>query len=118
MRFSNVIPTPKEVSPRGGSVAINSEWGIDDRSGYPDIGKRCAGELNLSNDRRKSNVTFLREDGLTVAEVARQCGFSSPRYFASAFRRSFHCTPTEYRTAAAAPRGSKRRVRARDAKDG
>jgi len=68
MRFSNVIPTPKEVSPQGGSVAIDSGWGIDDRSGYPDIGKRCAGELSLSSDRRKWNVTLLREDGLRTEE--------------------------------------------------
>ncbi len=38
------------------------------------------------------------DDDLTIAEVARHCGFASPRYFASAFRRAFHCTPTEFRS--------------------
>lgn len=68
MRFSNIIPTPKEMSAQGGSVTIDSNWGIDDRSGHPNIGQRCAEELGLSRDKRKSNVTLLREDGLKPEE--------------------------------------------------
>lgn len=32
------------------------------------------------------------------AEVAKECGFSSPQYFATVFRRHFECTPQEYRS--------------------
>ena len=33
---------------------------------------------------------------LNVAEVADRCGFCSPAYFASVFRKYMHCTPREY----------------------
>ena len=33
---------------------------------------------------------------LNVAEVAERCGFCSPAYFASVFKKYMHCTPREY----------------------
>lgn len=33
---------------------------------------------------------------LNVAEVAERCGFCSPAYFASVFKKYVHCTPREY----------------------
>jgi len=68
MRFSNIIPTPKEMSAQGGVVTLDSNWGIDNRSGHVNIGQRCAEELNLSRDKRKSNVTLLRESDLKPEE--------------------------------------------------
>ncbi len=68
MRFSNVIPTPKEMSSHGGFIILNPDWGIDDRSGYPNIGQRCAQELGISGDKGKLNVTLLRDDDLKQEE--------------------------------------------------
>ena len=68
MRSSNIIPTPKEISIQRETITIDSNWGIDDRSGELNIGQRCAEELGLSRDRRKSNVTLLREDDLKPEE--------------------------------------------------
>jgi len=50
------------------TVTIDSDWGIDDRSGHVNIGQRCAEELNLSRSKRKSNVTLLRDDDLKPEE--------------------------------------------------
>jgi AraC family L-rhamnose operon regulatory protein RhaS len=53
----------------------------------------------LGHHRLRRASELLRGEGeLTIAEIARHCGFASPRYFASAFRRAFHCTPTEFRS--------------------
>ena len=55
MSFSNIIPIPKEISLQGGVVTIDSNWGIDNRSGCPEIGQRYAKELNnLANAWRDS----------------------------------------------------------------
>ncbi|MGA8151878.1 MAG: PocR ligand-binding domain-containing protein [Terriglobales bacterium] len=53
---------------------------------------------------------ILLDPRLNVAEVADRCGFCSPAYFASVFRKYMHCTPREYasdphRHTEAAPRG-------------
>ncbi|MFC1713277.1 family 20 glycosylhydrolase [Candidatus Poribacteria bacterium] len=68
MRSSNIIPAPREISIQGGTITLDSNWGIDDRSGHPDIGQRCAEELGISKDKRKPNVKLLREDGLKLEE--------------------------------------------------
>jgi AraC-like DNA-binding protein/ligand-binding sensor protein len=39
---------------------------------------------------------ILLDPRLNVAEVADRCGFCSPAYFASVFRKYMHCTPREY----------------------
>ena len=38
----------------------------------------------------------LLDPRLNVAEVAERCGFCSPAYFASVFKKYMHCTPREY----------------------
>jgi len=68
MRFSNVIPIPKEISSQGEVIILDSHWGIDDRSGYPNIGKRCSRELGVSRDKGKSNITLLRGNDLKPEE--------------------------------------------------
>jgi AraC-like DNA-binding protein len=41
---------------------------------------------------------LLLQVGTTVAEVAYQTGFSSPTYFATAFKAKYQVSPTEFRT--------------------
>ncbi|TVT39007.1 substrate-binding domain-containing protein [Hymenobacter setariae] len=41
---------------------------------------------------------LLLQAGTTVAEVAYQTGFSSPTYFATAFKAKYQVSPTEFRT--------------------
>jgi LacI family transcriptional regulator len=40
---------------------------------------------------------LLRSGGLTLEQVARQCGYTSVQYFATAFKRETRMTPGEYR---------------------
>jgi AraC family transcriptional regulator len=41
--------------------------------------------------------TLLRDPELRIKEISAECGFSSPPYFASAFRKATGETPTSYR---------------------
>lgn len=52
---------------------------------------------HLNRMRLESAAQLLRQQrGLTNAQVARQCGFSSAQYFATVFRRQFGCTPQQF----------------------
>lgn len=46
--------------------------------------------------RLQHAAEMLKNDRITVSEVAYQCGFSSSQYFASTFRAYFGVTPTEF----------------------
>jgi AraC-like DNA-binding protein len=35
--------------------------------------------------------------GKSITDIAFECGFSSSQYFATVFKRRFHCSPREYR---------------------
>jgi signal transduction histidine kinase/DNA-binding response OmpR family regulator len=48
--------------------------------------------LRLTKSRQ-----LLLEDGLTIAEVAYQLGFSSPAYFSTSFRGRYQLSPSEFR---------------------
>jgi len=47
--------------------------------------------------RLKKASQLLLESDLTVAEVAYQSGYSSPGYFATAFKGRYGCSPSEWR---------------------
>lgn len=51
-------------------------------------------QLELRMERAAS---LLLNPSLSVTEIAFQCGFSQPQHFATAFRRRYGATPTEYR---------------------
>ena len=57
--------------------------------------------LDFLNDYRLKAATELLVSAkhLTHAQIAQQCGFSDVRAFNRAFRRTFDCTPSEYRAA-------------------
>jgi signal transduction histidine kinase/DNA-binding response OmpR family regulator len=54
--------------------------------------------LRLTKSRQ-----LLLEDGLTIAEVAYQLGFSSPAYFSTSFKGRYQLSPSEFRALHSAP---------------
>lgn len=51
----------------------------------------------LQEARIKHACTLLKQTDLSVKEVAYDCGFSNPHYFATCFKSSTGCTPSEFR---------------------
>lgn len=51
----------------------------------------------LTSYRLKKALEWLETTDRTVAEICFASGFSSASYFTGAFRKCYHCTPTEYR---------------------
>lgn len=47
--------------------------------------------------RLRKGMELLRSTDMTVTEVCFETGFSGPSYFSESFRKSFGCTPVEYR---------------------
>jgi AraC-like DNA-binding protein len=46
----------------------------------------------------KAARLLLQDPGRNITDIAYDCGFSSSQYFATIFRRHFHCTPRAYRS--------------------
>lgn len=53
--------------------------------------------------RLRMATVQLTESSASVAQIAYDCGFSSPSYFGKEFRRAMGCTPLEYRKSHASP---------------
>lgn len=51
----------------------------------------------LIQHRLRKGAELLRTSGLSVTEIAYNVGFSNPSYFASTFRETYDCSPSEYR---------------------
>jgi AraC family L-rhamnose operon regulatory protein RhaS len=57
-----------------------------------------ASPIEFLNTRRITRAAqLLLETTMLVTEIARVCGFDTPQYFATRFKREFGATPTEYR---------------------
>lgn len=52
---------------------------------------------HITEYRLEKAKELLKNDGLTIEEVAYQVGFSATSYFSSKFREQFHVTPGEFR---------------------
>ena len=50
----------------------------------------------LRSQRLKIAIPLLQQSDATISEIAYQTGFSTPSYFIKCFKKSYHCTPTEY----------------------
>lgn len=50
----------------------------------------------IRNIRLKHGSQLLKNRSISVAEVAYECGFSNPKYFAICFKDEFGVTPKEY----------------------
>ena len=53
----------------------------------------------LSAMRLERAASLLRATRLSVTEIAMECGYAQPQHLATAFRRSFGFSPTDYRAA-------------------
>jgi signal transduction histidine kinase/AraC-like DNA-binding protein len=53
----------------------------------------------IQHVRLKKACQFLLEQQWTVSEIAYKVGYSSPSYFATAFKNRYACSPTEYKEA-------------------
>lgn len=51
----------------------------------------------IRNIRLKRGSQMLKDKSISIAEVAYECGFSNPKYFATCFKDEFGITPKEYR---------------------
>ena len=51
----------------------------------------------LTDLRMKSAAVLLRHTGESISQISREVGYKDPLYFSKAFRRCFHCSPSEYR---------------------
>lgn len=51
----------------------------------------------IKNMRLSAAARLLRKTDMSVAEIARQTGFSSTKYFSSSFKESFGVLPNKYR---------------------
>ncbi|WP_253851606.1 helix-turn-helix domain-containing protein [Mycobacterium sp. 1423905.2] len=52
----------------------------------------------LMNRRFAKACELLRDPSLSIAEIARQCGFASSQHLATVMRKRLNTTPTAYRT--------------------
>ena len=50
----------------------------------------------IRNIRLKYGSQLLKNKSMSIAEVAYECGFSNPKYFATCFKEDFGVTPKEY----------------------
>ena len=50
----------------------------------------------IRNIRLKYDSQLLKNKSMSIAEVAYECGFSNPKYFATCFKEDFGVTPKEY----------------------
>jgi AraC-like DNA-binding protein len=50
----------------------------------------------LLERRLREAKHLLREERLTISEIALRCGVNSASYFSRMFRKKFGCTPIEW----------------------
>lgn len=49
----------------------------------------------LSHYRLNKSLHYLKNTHLSILEISQLCGFSSPSYFTSVFKKEYHCLPKE-----------------------
>ena len=53
----------------------------------------------IINLRMQKAEYLLKDKSLNISEISYACGFNDPKYFSRLFRKSFDCSPKEYRNA-------------------
>lgn len=78
---------------------LSQEMGMSRVQLYRKVKKLFDESVNdyIQRVRLKKAAGILLESDLSVSEIAYTTGYSSPGYFATAFRARYHCTPGEYR---------------------
>ena len=51
----------------------------------------------IINLRMQKAEYLLKDKSLNISEISYACGFNDPKYFSRLFRKSFDCSPKEYR---------------------
>ncbi|PQJ62878.1 helix-turn-helix transcriptional regulator [Photobacterium angustum] len=65
---------------------------------YRELSKKNTSLKELTNHLRLTEAaTLLRGTKLSVGKIAHEVGFGSSSYFGKVFKKSFNCTPVEYR---------------------
>lgn len=57
----------------------------------------CAPSLYIQTLRQQRALQALRSTKLSIARIARDCGYADPEYFTKVFRRLTHVAPREFR---------------------
>lgn len=47
--------------------------------------------------RAEISIRYLLNTDMSITSIAYECGFSAPRYYITAFKKAYDCTPAEYR---------------------
>ena len=88
---------------------LSEAWTIEEMSKSASVGLtrftyHCKQLTNLTPMRylmmkrlEMSKEILIEKEGLSIAEVAFSCGFSSSQYFSTMFKKHEKCTPLEYR---------------------
>lgn len=72
--MQKIIPAPKEMVLLGGTVILDSNWGIDDQSREESIPGRLVRELGISAGKLKRNVVLCRQEDLKTEEYRLEIG--------------------------------------------
>lgn len=85
-------------NPEYGVEELSKEVGLSRVNVYRKIKSLTDLTVNeyIRTIRLRKAANLLKQSGKTVAEIAFECGFSSPSYFTKCFRDYFKCTPSEY----------------------
>ena len=77
---------------------FTKEMGMGRTLFYKKVKKLTNQSVNefIQTVRLKKAIQLMKESNLRVSEVCYDTGFSSPRYFATCFKKQFGRTPTEY----------------------
>lgn len=77
---------------------LSEEFGLSRVHLYRKVKALLGESVNdyIQHVRLKKACQFLLEKQWTVAEIAYKVGYSSPGYFATAFKNRYACSPTEY----------------------
>ncbi len=78
---------------------ISEQFGLSRVHLYRKIKALLGESVNdyIQHVRLKKACQFLLEQQWTVSEIAYKVGYSSPSYFATAFKNRYACSPTEYK---------------------
>lgn len=86
-------------------------WSLDDMSDYCGLGKTslssyCKQLTNMTPVNYLINVRLeaaakmlIDKDIKNITDICYDCGFSKSQYFATAFKKKFNCSPSDYRLA-------------------
>lgn len=112
VELDSTLTTPKrgvQLFLRDLATQTDARWSLQDMADACSMGRtqfsRLCQELTnmtpieyLNNLRLSQGAKLLAETDLPVTEIAYRCGFETPQYFATRFRRAYSMPPGTFRT--------------------